>query len=105
MYASAYFIKAASLIPYGKLLGMPPSECMLIVDSGFSFTHVVPMINNIISWPAVKRLYTSGHWLWDVIVNCSQTGRRRKTTHKPIEGIDIFSSVEYDGRNIHREPR
>ncbi|KAJ3864444.1 actin-related protein Arp6 [Lentinula novae-zelandiae] len=59
-FSSYHRCTPASLIPYGKLLGMPPSECMLIVDSGFSFTHVVPMINNIISWPAVKRLLDVG---------------------------------------------
>lgn len=31
-------------------------ECMLIVDSGFSFTHVVPIINGKVVWSAVKRL-------------------------------------------------
>ncbi|GAW02679.1 actin-related protein Arp6 [Lentinula edodes] len=62
-FSSYHRCTPASLIPYGKLLGMPPSECMLIVDSGFSFTHVVPMINNIISWPAVKRLDVGGKLL------------------------------------------
>ena len=28
---------------------------MLIVDSGFSFTHVVPILNRRIFWSAVKR--------------------------------------------------
>ncbi|KAJ3875287.1 actin-related protein Arp6 [Lentinula edodes] len=62
-FSSYHRCTPASLIPYGKLLGMPPSECMLIVDSGFSFTHVVPMISNIISWPAVKRLDVGGKLL------------------------------------------
>ena len=49
---------AASMIPYGSLfaaeeLNVP--ECAVIVDSGFSFTHVVPLINHQIQWYAVKR--------------------------------------------------
>lgn len=49
---------AASMIPYGSLFtaeGLHTPECVLIVDSGFSFTHVVPMINHQIQWHAVKR--------------------------------------------------
>jgi len=46
----------ASLMPYGNLFsGAPEPECMLIVDSGFSFTHVVPILNRRIFWSAVKR--------------------------------------------------
>lgn len=49
---------AASLIPYGTLFrraGGPQSECCIVVDSGFSFTHVIPIIENQIVWNAVKR--------------------------------------------------
>ena len=43
-------------MPYGNLFpGAPEPECMLIVDSGFSFTHVVPILNRRIFWSAVKR--------------------------------------------------
>jgi actin-related protein 6 len=28
---------------------------MLVIDSGFSFTHVVPMIDGRVIWKAVKR--------------------------------------------------
>lgn len=43
-------------MPYGNLFpGVPEPECMLIVDSGFSFTHVVPILNRRIFWSAVKR--------------------------------------------------
>jgi actin-related protein len=51
-------LSAASVIPYGTLfaqLDLPPAECMLVIDSGFSFTHVVPMIDGQIVWKAVKR--------------------------------------------------
>lgn len=46
------------MIPYGSLFaaeGLNTPECALIVDSGFSFTHVVPLINHQIQWYAVKR--------------------------------------------------
>jgi len=36
---------------------------MLIVDSGFSFTHVVPILNRRIFWSAVKRLDVGGKLL------------------------------------------
>ncbi|KAL4073333.1 actin family [Scleroderma yunnanense] len=56
----------AALIPYGQLFavqGMEMPECSIIVDSGFSFTHVVPIINHQIQWHAVKRLDVGGKLL------------------------------------------
>ncbi|KAF9020827.1 actin-like ATPase domain-containing protein [Hymenopellis radicata] len=38
-------------------------ECMLLIDSGFSFTHVVPLICGNIVWNAVKRLDMGGKLL------------------------------------------
>ena len=55
--ADGQWVAAASLMPYGNLFqgaGSQP-ECMLIVDSGFSFTHVVPILSGRIVWKAVKR--------------------------------------------------
>lgn len=55
---SATYLPAASLVPHGTLFSgsdLPPAECMLIVDSGFSFTHVIPILNGTIVWKAVKR--------------------------------------------------
>ena len=49
---------AASLISHGRLFAQhdsPPPECLLIVDSGFSFTHIVPVLNGEVVWEAVKR--------------------------------------------------
>ncbi|KAJ7093825.1 actin-related protein Arp6 [Mycena belliarum] len=63
----AYFrCTSASLIPHGTLFdkpGLPPPECMLIVDSGFSFTHVVPLMDGKVVWTAVKRLDVGGKLL------------------------------------------
>jgi len=52
----------ASLIPFGSLFGddVAPPECMLIVDSGFSFTHVVPLMNGKVLWKSVRRLDVGG---------------------------------------------
>lgn len=54
---------AASLIPHGDLFareGYGPPDCMLLVDSGFSFTHVVPIMNASILWNAVTRYVDEG---------------------------------------------
>lgn len=51
-------ILAASLIPYGSLFktdDTTPPECILVVDSGFSFTHVVPLMNGNVIWKSVRR--------------------------------------------------
>ncbi|KAJ7633827.1 actin-domain-containing protein, partial [Mycena polygramma] len=53
----------ASLIQHGTLFdqsGLPAPECLLIVDSGFSFTHVVPVMEGNVVWSAVKRLEVGG---------------------------------------------
>ncbi|KAF8739517.1 hypothetical protein AX14_009296 [Amanita brunnescens Koide BX004] len=63
-FQSYYRCTPASLMPYGNLFpGAPEPECMLIVDSGFSFTHVVPILNRRIFWSAVKRLDVGGKLL------------------------------------------
>ncbi|KAH9851750.1 actin family [Lenzites betulinus] len=52
----------ASLVPHGVLLaqpGLPPPECLLVIDSGFSFTHVVPVLNGAVVWDAVKRSHSA----------------------------------------------
>ncbi|KAI0335723.1 actin-like protein Arp6 [Cubamyces sp. BRFM 1775] len=53
----------ASLVPHGPLLahmGLASPECLLVIDSGFSFTHVVPIINGAVVWEAVKRIDVGG---------------------------------------------
>ncbi|KAF7319624.1 hypothetical protein HMN09_00302800 [Mycena chlorophos] len=54
---------AAAFMPYTAVFGYPGPECMVIVDSGFSFTHVVPLMNGRIVWEAVKRLDVGGKLL------------------------------------------
>ena len=62
----AHSFAAAQFIPYGDL---PPSdqdvdgpydqgalpECVTVVDTGYSFTHVTPVLSGQIQWPAVRR--------------------------------------------------
>ena len=49
---------AAALIPHGQIFsasGLPNPECMLVIDAGFSFTHIVPIMGGSVVWSAVKR--------------------------------------------------
>ncbi|KAF8907385.1 hypothetical protein CPB85DRAFT_1311636 [Mucidula mucida] len=47
-FKSYYRCTPASLVPHAPAMGLPPPECMLLIDSGFSFTHVVPLLCNYI---------------------------------------------------------
>ncbi|KAH0585832.1 hypothetical protein H2248_007122 [Termitomyces sp. 'cryptogamus'] len=65
-FQAYYRCTPASLIPYGILFQQPDApaaECVVVIDSGFSFTHVIPMINGNIVWNAVKRLDVGGKLL------------------------------------------
>ncbi|TFY76532.1 hypothetical protein EWM64_g7480 [Hericium alpestre] len=56
----------ASLIPHGQLFakpGQPRPACTVVVDTGFSFTHVVPIIDGAVAWHAVKRIDVGGKLL------------------------------------------
>lgn len=51
-------ILAAAVIPHGDLFkqfNRPSPACCIVVDCGFSFTHVVPILENKVVWNAVKR--------------------------------------------------
>ncbi|KAL5501343.1 ARP6_2 [Sanghuangporus vaninii] len=66
-FQSCYRCTPASLLQYGTLFssegyqGAP--ECMLIVDSGFSFTHVVPLMSGKVLWKSVRRRVWSTPWV------------------------------------------
>ncbi|KAJ7197930.1 actin-related protein Arp6 [Mycena pura] len=65
-FQAYYRATPASFIPHGELFdrpGLPAPECILIVDSGFSFTHVVPLIEGKVVWDAVKRFDVGGKLL------------------------------------------
>lgn len=65
-FRSYFRCTPASLISHGPLFAqhnLPPPECLLIVDSGFSFTHVVPVLNGDVVWAAVKRIDVGGKLL------------------------------------------
>lgn len=50
---------AAALIPYGGMFEAEataaPPECTIVVDVGYSYTHVVPIRGTEIVWEHVKR--------------------------------------------------
>ncbi len=96
---------AASLIPYGNLFpGAPEPECMLIVDSGFSFTHVVPILNRRIFWSAVKRFAYLLHTLPQNLLKLPQAWRRWEAVDKSAQRTHFIPPMEYDGRDTYYEP-
>ncbi|ETW81470.1 hypothetical protein HETIRDRAFT_318154 [Heterobasidion irregulare TC 32-1] len=63
-FQSYYRCTPASLVPRGRLFSsVPHPECVLIVDSGFSFTHIVPIMDGAVLWYAVKRIDVGGKLL------------------------------------------
>jgi actin-related protein 6 len=42
---------------------LPNPECTLVVDAGFSFTHIVPIMGGSVLWSAVKRIDVGGKLL------------------------------------------
>ncbi|KAI9508411.1 actin-domain-containing protein [Russula earlei] len=65
-FQSYFCLPPAALIPHGQLFsvpGLPKPECMLVVDAGFSFTHIVPIIGGSVIWSAVKRIDVGGKLL------------------------------------------
>jgi len=99
---------AASMAPYGQLFcvpGLTPPECMIVVDTGFSFTHVVPMIDGRVIWSAVKRwanLCSEGYLIKGHLLYF-KTRCWRQVTHQSTQRTHFLSSMEYDGRNLHNE--
>ncbi|CUA77308.1 Actin-related protein 6 [Rhizoctonia solani] len=69
-FQSYYRCPSATLLPYSDIFNPGPvPECAVIVDSGFSFTHVTPVLNSTsdrpasIQWPSVRRLDVGGKLL------------------------------------------
>ncbi|KAG5438006.1 hypothetical protein PCANB_000353 [Pneumocystis canis] len=69
-FQSYYKCIASSLVPWsnGQIYGVQremnkPRKFALVVDSGFSFTHIIPVILGEIQWKAVKRLNVGGKLL------------------------------------------
>ncbi|KAH9949784.1 actin family [Amylocystis lapponica] len=65
-FQSYYRCTPASLVPSSSLYkrpNLPPPDCMLVIDSGFSFTHVVPILEGSVVWSAVKRIDVGGKLL------------------------------------------
>ena len=49
--------EAPSFVPFHTNVrgSLAMSECTLVIDSGFSFTHVIPIVQGKVLWSAVKR--------------------------------------------------
>ncbi|KDN46724.1 hypothetical protein RSAG8_04104, partial [Rhizoctonia solani AG-8 WAC10335] len=69
-FQSYYRCPSAALLPYSDIFNPSPQpECAVVVDSGFSFTHVIPVLNSSpdrpasIQWPSVRRLDVGGKLL------------------------------------------
>ncbi|KAJ3574134.1 hypothetical protein NP233_g1962 [Leucocoprinus birnbaumii] len=65
-FQSYFRCTSASLIPHGSLFKRPRQprpECCIVVDSGFSYTHIVPIMENRVVWNAVKRVDVGGKLL------------------------------------------
>lgn len=71
-FQSYYRCTAASLVPWNDLSSLfgdsekpasNVSECALVVDSGFSATHVIPVVLGEVYWPAVRRMSVGGKML------------------------------------------
>ncbi|KAG5518301.1 hypothetical protein PMAC_003097 [Pneumocystis sp. 'macacae'] len=69
-FQAYYKCIASSLVPWSneKIYEVQtkmnkPREFSLVIDSGFSFTHIIPLISGEIQWKAVKRLNVGGKLL------------------------------------------
>ncbi|KAK0462060.1 actin-related protein Arp6 [Desarmillaria tabescens] len=60
-FESYYRCTPASLISHSP--HFPPSQCSLIIDSGFSYTHTIPLLSGTPHLPALKRLSIGGKLL------------------------------------------
>ncbi|POY70972.1 hypothetical protein BMF94_5999 [Rhodotorula taiwanensis] len=66
-FASYLRCPAPALVPYGLdargAPNAPPPECALVIDSGFSFTHIVPILRGRVVSHAVRRIDVGGKLL------------------------------------------
>ncbi|WVR04653.1 actin-like protein ARP6 [Kwoniella sp. DSM 27419] len=65
-FQSYFRTTPAALIPYGGLFedeaGVSP-ECMIVVDVGYSYSHVIPLRDGQIIWEHVRRIDVGGKLL------------------------------------------
>ncbi|ANB14395.1 Arp6p [Sugiyamaella lignohabitans] len=71
-FDSYYRCTPGSLVPWNDIRELyndtssrssPVSECALVIDSGFSSTHVLPVVLGEVYWPAAKRINIGGKHL------------------------------------------
>lgn len=49
---------AAALVPYGGLFeipGSPNAPCSILIDVGYSYSHVTPVVDGKVVWSAIRR--------------------------------------------------
>jgi len=56
-------INAASLSCYNYKVENPTAKCCIVVDSGYSFTHIIPYVNNIKVKEGIRRIDVGGKLL------------------------------------------
>ncbi|BFZ61218.1 Actin-related protein 6 [Saitoella coloradoensis] len=70
-FASYYRTTGASLVPWNSTQDdrrrSAPAEVVLVVDSGFSFTHVVPVIKGEVEWKGVRRINVGGRLITNLL--------------------------------------
>jgi actin-related protein 6 len=77
---------AAPLLQYGDLFeqgSLPAPECFLIVDSGFSFTHIVPVMRGVMVLAGIHRYDGSSYFYLMILTNCDRidVGGKLLTNH------------------------
>lgn len=49
---------AAALVPYGGLFeipGSPNAPCSILIDVGYSYSHVTPVVDGKVVWSGIRR--------------------------------------------------
>jgi hypothetical protein len=97
------FLPAAAMIPFGTLFNPfsrshPSSpECAIVIDSGYSYTHVVPLVKGTIVWDAVvRRVFHLFKKYYEILIYV-QDRRRREAPYEPTKRCHIIQTVEHDG--------
>lgn len=75
-----------------------------MIDSGFSFTHIVPVLRGRVVSHAVKRcvvwlslVIMWNHALIDQEIAAAQDRRRREIAHQLLEGARLVPALVHDG--------
>ncbi|KAL7421477.1 Actin-related protein 6 [Cryptotrichosporon argae] len=113
-FASYYRTTPAALVPYGGLFSneddLPP-ECAVVVDVGYSYTHVVPLFQGQVVWDHVRRIDVGGKLLTNHLKDLIsfRQWNMMDQTHVVNDVREACSYVSMDWRGdldkIKRSPR